>query len=373
MTALMGYRAAEELLAAAQERLRELLRPQDLLLPMGDAGFLLLFVGLRSEGHAVLAAERTLQRFESPLRVMERWLTPVVALGLATCPTHASDAEALSLQALGALDSALQQGRRWAMASMDPSDLLLHDDLREALQHNQLTVAFQPVIDLATGRWHAVESLARWNCPRRGSVAPSHFVSLAEQTGLAHELTRWSIHASLREFAPLRVRVPDLQCAINLSPKVFTESGLVEHIHSALAIWDLPAQALIIEVTETAVMENPEFSAQALRRLRESGIGIALDDFGQGYSSFNYLQHFPAQNLKIDQCFVTGMATDPRSQQLVRAIIELAHHLDLTVVAEGVEDAEVLDLLRAMNCDHAQGFHLGRPSPAAQLLSELSP
>ena len=175
----------------------------------------------------------------------------------------------------------------------------------------------------------------------------------------------------LREYAPLRRRAPALRCAINLSPKVFSHFGFEDQIKSALAIWDIPPTSLILEVTETAVMEDPELSSAALRELRADGVRVAIDDFGQGYSSFSYLKHFPATELKIDQSFVTPMVRDARAAQLVRSIVDLAHHLDMEAVGEGVEDAETAAALTALGCDLAQGYHLGRPVSATELVGLL--
>lgn len=368
---LMGYQAVDHLMLAAEARLRGLLRKCDLLLRIGEADLIVVLRGLRSSAHARLAAERILQQFEAPLPVLGRQLTPLLALGLAIHPDHGADGEALCLRAAAALDEALRNGRRCQLASGSEDRLLLHDDLRDALAENRLSLAFQPVVSTRDGRWHAVESLARWHCPRHGHVRPSRFVPLAEQTGLVGELTRWSIHASLREFAPLHRRLPALRCAVNLSPRAFAEAALVEQIHAALAIWDLPPEALLLEVTETAMMEDPEHSAESLKRLHRSGIQIAIDDFGRGFSSFTYLQRFPVQELKIDQSFVLSMVREQHSAQLVRAMIAVAHHLGMLAVAEGIEDEATLALVRDMGCDLAQGFLIGRPMRMGQLLERV--
>jgi len=275
------------------------------------------------------------------------------------------------------------RGMRWSMrcigctrttaicACPTTREAWLLDDLRDALVNNELTVHFQPVFALAEQRIVAVEALARWNSKGHGVIPPSRFITLAEQTGLAPELTRWGVNAVLREYASLRKCRPELRCAFNLSPKVIGQFGLEEQIHSALAIWDIPASSLVLEVTESAVMEDPELSSVVLSNLRQSGVQISIDDFGQGYSSFTYLKNFPASELKIDQSFVTSMGSDPRSRQLVKAIIDLAHDLDMRVVAEGVEDQIVLDHLIELGCDMAQGYHLARPLAKDELLKLL--
>jgi diguanylate cyclase len=373
LCALLGFETSAALMEATEERLLKILRPIDRSVRIGPDEFLVVLPELLSTNHGILAARKILREFEPPLTVLRRPMTPLLTLALAVeAEVAPSSPERLIRRAMSALDQALDLNSRFMLASDDNDDLWLQDDLRDALVNNELTLAFQPVMQLDSQRIVAVEALARWESTHHGVISPSRFIALAEQTGLAPELTRWSINAVLREYAPLRRLAPHLRCAINLSPKVFGTSGLEEQISAALAIWDIPPSALILEVTETAVMEDPEFSSIALRHLRETGVHIAIDDFGQGYSSFTYLKHFPATELKIDQSFVTPMAKDTRTRQLVRSMVDLAHHLDMVAVAEGVEDAETAACLLAMGCDLAQGYHLGRPMGIPELLDLLA-
>lgn len=372
LTALLGFDAADVLLRTVELRLVEVLRPIDQVWRSGPDEFLVLLPQLLSPNHGELAARKLLREFESPLSVQDRPMVPLLSVALAL----GSDADCESPQhlirrAMSALEHALMNNNRLALADAAHADLWLQDDLRDALVNNELGLQFQPLVDIRSRRVIAVEALARWRSARHGVIAPSRFIALAEQAGLAPELTRWSIHAVLREYAPLRRELPLLRCAINLSSKVFSQSGIEDQIRGALAIWDIPAPALTLEVTETAVMDDPELCSAALRNLRASGMRVAIDDFGQGYSSFTYLKHFPATELKIDQSFVTPMAHDPRARQLVRSMIGIAHHLEMEAVAEGVEDAGTLEYLAEMGCDIAQGYHLGRPMDVPQLLERL--
>jgi EAL domain-containing protein (putative c-di-GMP-specific phosphodiesterase class I) len=366
----LGHALAAAVPDAVELRLAEVLRGSDRVCRIGENDFLVLIPNLLSPGHAELAAQRLLREFERPLLVLERPLAIAVAIGLAWTPEHARTADDLSRRATAAVDAALAVGSRLSLAVGAAEDALLVDDLRDALVNNELSIEFQPIVALRKNRIVAVEALARWQCPRRGMVAPQRFVPMAEQGGLAAELTRWTLHAGLREYAQLRGHDPNLRCAINLSPRVFSESGLVEQVGASLAIWGVPPSSVILEVTETAVMEDPEYSARALRGLRDTGVGIAIDDFGKGYSSFAYLKHFPATELKIDKSFVADIVRDERSSRLVRSMIDLAHSLGLSVTSEGVEDENTAQRLREMDCDHAQGFHLGRPRPREQWIAE---
>ena len=223
--------------------------------------------------------------------------------------------------------------------------------------------------DLRQDRLAGVESLARWNSPRWGAVEPSVFIPLAEQTGLITPLTRWSLNNSLHVCAEAQRAGLTLPFSINLSPRVFPERGIVEQILGALRIWDIAPESIVLEVTETAVMDDPALSARLLQRLRNEGLRIAIDDFGIGHSTFAYLQHIPATELKIDKSFVIDMHRDERTRQLVHSMIELAQNLGLEVVAEGVEDGATLQLLREFGCDYAQGYFIGRPQPASEFLA----
>jgi EAL domain-containing protein (putative c-di-GMP-specific phosphodiesterase class I)/GGDEF domain-containing protein len=371
LIALLGFDAATALMNATTERLRDLLRPQDRIWRTGPDEYLILLPELLSRNHGILAARKVLREFESPLSVQDRPMTPLLTLALAVADDSDARLEQLIRRAMSALDRALESNNRFMLADEANADMWLQDDLRDALMNNELNVQFQPVVAIDSRRIVAVEALARWNSPRHGVIAPSRFIALAEQAGLAPDLTRWSINAVLREYAPLRRKRPELRCAINLSPKAFSLSGIEEQILAALKIWDIPATALTLEVTETAVMDDPELSSATLRNLRDGGVRVAIDDFGQGYSSFTYLKHFPATELKIDQSFVTPMAVDHRAHQLVRSMIGIAHHLGMEAVAEGVEDELTLEQLAAMGCDLAQGYHLGRPASASAIIDLL--
>jgi len=369
--AALGHAIAAAVPPAVEERLGSAMRTSDRVFRIGEHDFMVVLPNLLSPGHAELAAQRLLREFERPLAVQGRPLTAVIAIGLAWSPEHGVSADAVTRRATAALDAAAARGARLHLASGKGEDPLLLDDLRTALVGNDLSLEFQPIVTLADRRVVAVESLARWTCPRRGSVAPHRFVPIAEQAGLAAELTRWTLHATLREFSELNALDPGLRCAINLSPRAFGEAGLVEQVVAALQIWGIPAQRVVLEVTETAVMEDPETSARALHALRDAGLGIAIDDFGKGYSSFSYLRHFPATVLKIDQSFITAITLDDRARRLVSSMIGLAHGLGIEATCEGVEDEQTVHCLLDLGCDQAQGFHLGRPMKRADLSPRL--
>lgn len=369
LAVVFGLAAVDAMVAGVEARLRRALRVGDRVQRFGDTALLVALPGLYGAAHADLALQRILRECAEAQPIEGRSITPIVTVG-ALLVESPQPAEALLRGALAALDQALRAGVASLLIRDDDAGPLLHDELRAALAQNELKVVFQPVHDLAERRMVAVEALARWDRPGFGPVSPLRFIELAEQSGLAAELTRWSLHASLREFNHLRKRWPTLALAWNLSAKAFVQPGLVEQILGALAIWDVPAERLTLEVTETAMMESPADNARQLELLRAAGVSIAIDDFGKGYSSFTYLQRFPATELKIDQGFVMRMARHARDAQLVRAMVGLAHGLGLRAIAEGVEDAATLAMLLDCGCDLAQGYHLARPMAVDQLLDQ---
>jgi EAL domain-containing protein (putative c-di-GMP-specific phosphodiesterase class I)/GGDEF domain-containing protein len=367
----LGIVLSERLQGLLCARLRGLLRPQDQVVAAAlDTDIVVLLPDLLSPGHAQMAAQRILREFDHPIEIEGHSVLLRLTIGLALAPDHARAGDALARAALLALDGAVRGGERFTMAVAGAATGLRVEDLRHALLQNELTMAFQPQLDLRTGQIVAVEALARWDHPELGGIAPDQFIGLAERMGLSIELTRWSLNAALREHAQLRRQMPELACAINLSPKIFGQSGLIEQVLGALRVWDLPPRLLTVEVTETAVLEDTDYSGWVLAQLHAAGVDISIDDFGRGYSSFSYFKQFPARELKIDQLFVTQVEADPRDQQIIRSMIELAHNLGMRALAEGVENAQVLQLLTEMGCDRAQGFHIGRPKPVEDCLEQ---
>jgi EAL domain-containing protein (putative c-di-GMP-specific phosphodiesterase class I) len=233
------------------------------------------------------------------------------------------------------------------------------------------------VISAGSGRIITAEALLRWRHPRRGVIGPSSFVPLAEETGLMIPLGEWVIREACRCGAAWQLgRGAEVRVAVNLSATQFRHQNLVEVVRSALAAGNLDARCLEIELTESAVMTNPEESVGVLKQLRKMGVTVAVDDFGTGYSSLSYLRRFPIDKLKIDRSFVRDLATSRTDESIVRAIISLAHSVGLQVVAEGVETEEQLRCVRALGCDHWQGYYCCEPQAAelfgAMLRDQLS-
>lgn len=367
-----GYEFGDDVMLSARERIVSVLRHVDTVYLSGDDSFVVVLPTIRNRTHALLAATRIVGAFDdAPLVHGDRNWHGRVVVGVALCPEHGTDAELLYRRAELAHDEAVRIGEPFAIYQPEITPVeILYTELREDIAANKLEVMFQPLYDLRKGEIVSVESLARWHTAAFGNVPPSDFVPFAERSDLIVPLTRWSLNASLRHAAALHRGGCPLDVAINLSPRVFAEQGFAEQLLGALEIWGVPAEATIVEITETALLTDLDMSVRVLRRLRDRGVRVAIDDFGTGYASFAYLRHFPATELKIDKSFVDAMLTDSRTEQVVRAMVEVAHRLDLECVAEGVENEETLLRLVEMDCDIVQGYHIGRPMHAEAFVAE---
>ncbi|MDR3385951.1 MAG: GGDEF domain-containing phosphodiesterase [Rudaea sp.] len=349
------------------------LRPIDQVFHSGDESFTVLLPDMLSQNHVLLATTRLVKAFEQPLNSATSPWHGRPTMGVAFFPDHGADADQLCRRAEIAVDEAQRLGERSVFyRPMGPGKEIFYEELREAIELNRLRAYFQPVVNLKTRRVVGAESLARWNSPLHGEVEPAEFVQFAERSDLIWALTRWSINATLRHAAALGGR-QDFTFAINLSTRVFTKPGLVEQLLDALQIWGLPPSTVVAEITETALVNDLDMTVRVLRRLRDHGMRIAVDDFGTGYSSIAYLSRFPATELKIDKSLTGAIQTDARTTKLVHGLINLAHEMDLMAIAEGVEDQVTQDMLTEMGCDFAQGYHLGRPEPAADFVARFAP
>lgn len=361
----------KELAEAARQRIEKVLRPQDKITRVGECDFIVCLSELKNMGYAALAANSLVRAFEEPLLTAAGPVQTTITLGLSVSPDHGTDSEMLCKHAEIAFSQALKSSDRYAIYDTHEEKIkILYPELREAIGNNRLDVYFQPFWDLRKKKIVGVESLARWKSPLHGFVGPDQFIPFAEQTGLIGALTRWSVNATLNHFGKLHETGKQMTVAINLSARVFHEQGVVEQILGALKIFDVPASALVLEVTESAIMSDLQLSARVLESLRDNGARISIDDFGCGYSSFEYLKKFPATELKMDKSFVFDITRSARAAQLVRSMIDLAHNLDIVATAEGVEDQETADMLAEMDCDFAQGYFYGRPKPAEDFIRE---
>ncbi len=367
-----GYEHGEDAEQSSRALIEQSLRPVDRVFQTASEKFAIVLPGMRNGNHALLAVTRMLSAFEQPINARSSpWqIHPV--MGVALYPDHGNQPDLLCRRAEMALDEAQRRGEQFAFYQSHGTQVeIFYEEFHDAIEANRLQVYFQPILDLQDGRIVGAESLARWTSPQHGVVSPADFIPYAEQRDLIYSLTRWSINATLRHAAKLR-HGSGLAIAINISPRAFIDPGFVEQFMDALEIWGVPPTSIIAEITETALVNDLDMSVAVLRRMRNRGIRIAIDDFGTGYASISYLRKFPATELKIDKSLVCEMHEDVYSARLVSAIIKLAHDLNMATVAEGIENQPTQQLLAEFGCKFGQGFHIGRPVPAADFIAGFS-
>jgi diguanylate cyclase (GGDEF)-like protein len=376
--ALHGFHAGDRMSHAIAQLLRsKVLRKRDLIEPLSRDEFACVLRPAPSEGIAMLAANRMMSLLGPPMEFSGKSVTPDAAVGIAMFPTQAADASELLQRAKHALHMARgHRDRIWLYTP--PTDdagavdqLEYENRLRTAIEQNNLTLYFQPQLDIRTGRIGGAEALLRWNDDVLGSVPPNVAVRAAEASGLMDQLTMWVITSAIQACREFQRIDPEFTVSINISPSNLREADLPFYVDRALRTWNVRGSSIIIEITETAIMVEQETAHEALRQLKALGVRLSVDDFGTGYSSMQYLAQLPLDELKIDLSFVKAMLEVPQNHKIVRSLIDLAHNLELKVVAEGVESEAILDALTALGCDHAQGWDVGKPSTASDLMARM--
>jgi len=344
----------------------------DTVARFGGDEFVLVSNSIADPEDAALLATRTIETLQAPVRIAGIDVHTSPSIGIAIYPTDGASIEALLAHADAAMYSAKQRGRgnvqRYApgMQAGTEDQVQLESDLHSAVALNQFQLYYQPKVDTLSGAVRSAEALIRWVHPKRGVVSPAQFIPLAEECGLIGPIGEWVIREACRQARAWQDDgVPSLRVSVNLSASQFRDSGLVDNIRHALDEAGLEARYLEVELTESAVMSDPEESIAILEQLSKMGVLVSVDDFGTGYSSMSYLRRFPIDKLKIDRVFINEIVSRPEDASIVRAIVSLAHSLRLKVVAEGVETPAQLEFLRSAGCDEYQGYHFSRPLPAA--------
>lgn len=367
-----GYAESDALIEQFVERLLGCLRENDYLARISSDEFALILPGLKNPAQPLMAINKIQRMCSTPIELNDQRIKIKLAFGLSVGPDDAGGAEALLRCAdvalrdaeAGDIDSLRYSERKTAAAA---PVLQLESKLESAINAGALQSYYQPIIDVETGEFAGVEMLSRWPDGPCGEVHPAVFINTAESCGLIMPLTLWCLNNGLRECGNWQTLFPNVPVSINFSTLVLSDPHLPEVVSSALNLWDAQSGHLTIEITESAIMSDPEASLKILHQLHSHGVKIAIDDFGTGYSSLAYLKELPVDILKIDQSFVTSMIKNLADRRIVQSVIDLAHNFDLTVVAEGVEDEETLDTLTLMGCQRAQGFHVGHPMRSGEL------
>jgi diguanylate cyclase (GGDEF)-like protein len=368
----LGHDHGDDLLVEVAGRLRAALRRHDTLARLGGDEFAVLLRDLPDRGSVAELAGRLQDALRRPFALRGVAVELEASIGAALCPDHGTDVHTLMQRADVAMYEAKrgQSGISVYSADRDPYSadrLSLLAELRRALSGDELLLHYQPKVAVGDGRVTGVEALVRWEHPQRGLLGPGDFVPLAERTGAIADLTRWVLDAALAQCAAWRASGIDLPVAINLAAANIVDVTLPDVVAEALERHGVPGDRLECEISEDTVMADPVRAMDVLGRLRQMGLRLSLDDFGTGHSSLAYLKRLPLDEVKIDRSFVLGMTEDENDAVIVRSTIDLARNLGLDVVAEGVENEEILRGLGALHCDVAQGFHLSRPLPPAEL------
>jgi len=379
MNDFLGHANGDRLLTTIADRIRTSVRSNDFAARLGGDEFVILVDNAASEMEVLASAYRILDVVGAPIEIAGQLVTHTASIGIVLAKRGSENGLDLLGQADVALYAAKAQGRSQAVVF----DQVLREavdersrmelGLREAIEGDGLRLHFQPEIDLRTGKLLAVEALVRWQHPTRGLLAAASFITVAEETGLVVDMGRWVFAAACRQLAAWRRQFPHLKLVVrvNMSPAQFATDEIVEFVETCLRVHEIPGDWLCIEMTEHAVLQEPEKTARILRGFRALGVEVALDDFGTGYSSMTELKRLPVDLLKLDTSFVKGITTDPCDRAIVEAIIRLGSALNLQVVAEGIEGGPTIDKLLELGCSRGQGYLISMPIAAEDLTSVL--
>jgi diguanylate cyclase (GGDEF)-like protein/PAS domain S-box-containing protein len=373
----LGHSVGDNLLNAFAERLRVSLREIDILARLGGDEFVILIEDIENEDYASIVAERLQQALKQPFMVNNKEVFAPASFGVVPNTQDYNLPEDIMRDADAAMYHAKEKGR----AQYKIFDKKLHEkarhllqretDLRKAIHRDEFVNHYQPIVSLKTRSVVGFESLIRWNHPQLGLIYPDSFISIAEDTGLIIPITRLLLQEACTDLKSWQDQIQDLQnltMNINISSKHFLLPSLLDDIKDILNVTGLPPDHLKLEITETALMEDVEETVRHVNRLRDYGLQIVIDDFGTGYSSLSYLQRLPIDTLKVDRSFVSRIQNTPDgNRNIVEAIISLAHRLDMSVVAEGVETVEQHAILLNMNCQFGQGYLFSKPIPKQEV------
>ena len=371
-----GHHFGDALLKQVAFRLQNQLRDHDIVARLGGDEFAVVLPRGIDAQFVALTARRILNTLEQPFVIEGQVLEVGASIGIALYPEHGGDARTLLRRADVAMYAAKQKQSGYSfhredVESRTPDQLSLVVELRGAIEREELELHFQPKLHLRSGIMTRAEVLLRWNHPKRGHLGPSHFVPLAERTGLIRQVTDWLLDRALAQCRKWQDAGAPIHLAVNISAKSLLDQSLPKKVQEALDRWGVDPRFLKIEITESSIMADPAHALAILSMLQSMGVRLSVDDFGTGYSSLTHLRELPIDEIKIDKSFVIGMTTNEADASIVRTVIDLGHNLGKQVCAEGVENEETWQMLRALGCDLAQGFWIARPMPADSLMQWL--
>lgn len=366
-----GHDAGDIVLLAVADVLKSVCRKDDFLARIGDDQFALLLSRVANVGHAQLAAIKIQRLLEVPVRLKSREIQCAVVIGIGLYPSYATDAGTL----LQTAEFALEQAKRREEPVGIPVEKIdteisqewdMEVSLDQAIARSELRVFFQPKISLATGKPVGAEALVRWESPTRGLVSPGVFLPVVETIGFMKPMTIWMLNSALRLSADWTSKWGRLSVSVNIPPSILDQPDFTDLVLNADKLWQRDNVDLCLEVVEESLVSDIEVAFKKLSLLRDHGIRISIDDFGTGYSSLSYFRDLPTDELKIDQSFIKGLKSDMSNIHIVSLIIEMAHRFGLQVVAEGVEDRDIVSYLKKKKCDQVQGYYFAKPMPAEE-------
>lgn len=375
----MGHDVGDALLMKVAENLRQCVRHQDTVARMGGDEFVILLTDIDGMSGASSVARKIMDTMAQPLQLLKKEILITPSIGITLAPTDSLNADILLKNADMAMYKAKSSGRNnyqfftEEMNAQIVDQLTIENDLRHAIDNDDLYVKFQPKYTIKDKRLMGVEALVRWNHPTKGELMPDYFIPIAETAGLMIKLGKWVLRAACKEVKKIQQQAGcHLALAVNLSTRQFRDPDLIETIQDVLAETDFKAVQLELEITETTLMEQIDHAVALLDRIKALGISIAIDDFGTGYSSLNYLKRLPIDALKIDKAFITDIPHDRDDMEISAAVIAMSQKLGIKVIAEGVSTQAHWDFLEQNNCDIAQGYLLGKPMMADELIALCS-
>jgi diguanylate cyclase (GGDEF)-like protein len=374
----LGHGTGDKLLKAVAERLKNSVRECDTVSRLGGDEFVLLFQEIEYADDLPVIGKKILERMSEAFFLNDREIYITASIGISVFPAGGADVETLLKNADVAMYLAKEQGRNncqlYCAAINDNAvgRMRMQSDLRRAVKGKEFVAYYQPQVELKSGRIVGAEALVRWKHPEFGLLAPSEFIPLAEETGIIGELGEFLLHtACAQNKAWQEAGFPPIRMSVNISTYQFVQKGFIGMLKRILQETALAPQYLELEFTESIVMRNTDHISSSLAELKAMGISCSIDDFGTGYSSLNYLKYLPINRLKLDQSFVRSLTKDPNDEAISKAIIAMAHDLNLSVTAEGVENLHQLEFLRFHRCDEAQGFLFGSPGPPREFTKLL--
>ena len=372
----LGHAQGDRLLRQVGLRLRTALSTSDLVARLGGDEFGVLLSRLTTVEEVTGVIKMILDMLEAPIMIDGIPVAVEASVGVAIAPEHGNDADRIMQRADVALYRAKQIGSGYAIYdpkhdSHTPQRLALAAELRRAIEREELVLHFQPMVDLGTGDIVAAEALVRWQHPKEGLLMPDRFIGVTERTGMIKPLTQWVLARSLHECRTWqREHDKTWRLCVNLSARSLHDTHLAENVERALLAADVAPGSLMLEITESAIILEPQRAQETLAALHSLGVLLSIDDFGTGYTSLAHIKHLPVNEIKVDKSFVQNMLNDKSDAAIVRSVITLSHHLGLKVVAEGVENKDILAYLTELGCDFAQGYYISAPL-TAQVIAAL--